>query len=68
MLAVKSQGKIVQKVLRTKAGEHILATFLVAESNGELQVRLLSVKPLRNSKETTNYKLQTPVCACLVIV
>ncbi len=59
MLAVKSQGKIVQKVLRTKTGEQVLAVFFVTEENGELQVRLLSVSPVGNSEKTTNYKLQT---------
>ncbi|MBI2475684.1 MAG: hypothetical protein HYV67_00380 [Candidatus Taylorbacteria bacterium] len=48
MLAVKSQGKIVQKVLRTKAGESVLATFFVIESDGGLNVRLLSVRPVEN--------------------
>ena len=46
MLALKSQGKIVERVVRTKTGEQVLAMFLVVEENGELKVQLLSVKPI----------------------
>ena len=45
MLTVKPQGKIIDRVVRTKTGEFVLATFLVLEQDGELSVRLLSVKP-----------------------
>lgn len=51
MLAIKSQQKIVQKVLKAKNGEFVLATFFVVEQNGELQVRLLSVQPFGSSKK-----------------
>ena len=57
ILAIKSQGKIVQKVIRTKAGEFVLATFFVTEENGELQVRLLSVKSVGKSEKATRYML-----------
>ena len=65
MLAVKSQGKIVLKVLRTKAGGFVLAVFFVIERNGEFDVRLIDVKPVDNSEKSTNYKLQTKNFLCL---
>ena len=46
MLAVKSQGKIVERILKTKVGEQVLATFFVVEENGELQIRLLSIRSI----------------------
>lgn len=46
MLALKSQGKIVERIVRTKAGQLVRAVFLVAEQNGELKVRLISVVPI----------------------
>ncbi len=55
MLAVKSQGKIVQKVLRTKAGQSVLATFFVIEREGEFDVRLLSVSPIQKPDGIRNY-------------
>ena len=46
MLQVKSQGKIVEKIVRTKNGEYVLAVFLVEDFGGEFKVRVLSVKPI----------------------
>jgi len=46
MLEIKPQGKIIERIVRAKTGEFVLATFFVSEMNGELQVRLLSVKPI----------------------
>jgi|SRR3989338_8150331 len=66
MLAVKPQGKIVEKIVRARTGEFAVATFFVSEMNGEFQVRLLSVKPVSAYAQTTNYKLQTTnSCLCL---
>lgn len=50
MLEIKSQGKIVERIVRTKTGEFVLATFFVVEINGELQIRLVSVKPAPKEK------------------
>ena len=55
MLTIKPQGKIIERLVRTKAGEQVLATFYVAETNGELQVRLISVKPISHTK---GFKIQ----------
>ena len=65
MLQVKPQGKIVERIVRTKTGEFVLATFYVVERNGEIiNVRLLSVKPV--SDQAKNYKLETTnSCLCL---
>jgi hypothetical protein len=46
MLQVKSQGKIVEKIVRTKTGEYVLAVFLVEDFGGEFKVRVISVKPI----------------------
>ena len=47
MLALKSQEKIVERVVKTKTGMLVLATFFVQEVNGELVVRLISVRPIK---------------------
>ena len=46
MITLKPQGKIVEKMVRTKTGEYVWAVFLVVENNGEFKVRVLSVKPI----------------------
>ena len=59
MLEIKPQGKIVEKIVRAKTGEFVVATFFVSEINGELQIRLLRVVPLRDSEKTANLQLET---------
>ena len=49
MLTIKPPGQLVHKVVKTRTGEFVLATFLVCESNDELQVQLLGVKPVAHS-------------------
>lgn len=46
MLALKSQEKIIERIVRTKTGQLVRAVFLVSEYQGELKVRLLSVRPV----------------------
>lgn len=55
MLSIRSQEKIIQRVVKTKTGQFVLATFLVIEHNGELHVKLLSVK----SAETKTLSLES---------
>ncbi len=50
MQSLQRQEKIVEKVLKTKAGEYVRAVFLVYEVNGNLEARLLSARPLSRSR------------------
>ncbi len=59
MLTLGSQKKIVQKVVKTKTGQFVLATFLVIEQNGQFSVRLLSVNPVEHSQASNDNKLKT---------
>ena len=63
MLQVKPQGKIIERIVRAKTGEFVLATFLVVERNGEvINVRLLRVSPLSGSEKTRTLKLEAGSC------
>lgn len=54
MLEIKPQGKIVEKIVRAKTGEFVVATFFVVESENGLDVRLISVRPLPKVARITN--------------
>lgn len=54
MLEIKPQGKIIEKIVRTRTGEFVLAVFFVVESDGGLNVRLLFVKPIQKQARITN--------------
>lgn len=57
MIEVRPQGKIVEKIVRTKTGWLVLAVFFVTEREGEISVRLLSVRPV--PERITNCELRT---------
>ncbi|MCR4311247.1 MAG: hypothetical protein NUV54_01625 [Candidatus Taylorbacteria bacterium] len=66
MLEIKPQGNIVERIVRTKTGEFVFAVFYVEESEEGLRVRLLSVRPISDSAQAKNNKLQTAgVCLYL---
>ena len=58
MLTLQQQGKIVEKIVRTKTGELALATFYVSMRDGEFDIQLLSVSPVSNSSSIENCKLK----------
>ena len=58
MLTLKPQGKIVERIVRARTGQFVRAVFLVLESEGGLDVRLLSVCPIKKSGKANSYKLQ----------
>ncbi|MSR78592.1 MAG: hypothetical protein EXS59_00390 [Candidatus Taylorbacteria bacterium] len=67
MLQLKSQGKIVERIVRTKTGEFALAVFYVVERNGEiLNVRLLRVSPISGSENASTLKLESGNCSFLL--
>ncbi|MES2087389.1 MAG: hypothetical protein V4467_00145 [Patescibacteria group bacterium] len=65
MLAIKSQQKIVQRILTTKTGEQVRAMFLVVESDGEFKVHLLSVSPISSQKAISCKLSATSFSHCL---
>lgn len=56
MLAIKSQGKIIERIVRAKTGEFVRAVFYVVEVNGEFQVELISARPVTEAG-IKNYEL-----------
>jgi|GEM_PF-1459281 len=58
MLEIKPQGKIIRRIVKTKTGEFVLATFYVVESESGLDVRLLSVKRVQKQARIENCKLK----------
>ncbi|MSU55567.1 MAG: hypothetical protein EXS46_03475 [Candidatus Taylorbacteria bacterium] len=67
MLAIKPQGRIVERIVRAKTGEFVLATFFVVERNGEiLNVRILRVSPLSGSENASTLKLESGNCSFLL--
>ncbi len=50
MIIKSEKGKVIRKIVRTRSGELVVAVFLVAERDGELQVALLSARPLRRQE------------------
>lgn len=50
MNSLQRQERIVEKVLKTKAGQYVRAVFLVYEVNGNLEARLISACPITNSR------------------
>lgn len=46
MLSLCPQQKIVEKVLKTRAGGFVRAQFLVSEYQGRIHVKLLSTEPI----------------------
>jgi len=52
MLVVQPQNQIVEKVLKTKAGILVRATFLVSTRAGKAHVKLLSAVPVSAGFET----------------
>lgn len=65
MLEIKTQRKIVERIVRTKTGQLVRAVFLVAECDGELRVRLLSAVPVSDSKATSYQLPATSFSLCL---
>ena len=62
MLTVqKPQGKIIERIVRTKAGEFVLAKFLVIEEGGKFQIKLLSVQPIAGHTFRTPEAVLLPV-------
>ena len=57
MLTLKPQGKIVERIVRARTGQFVRAVFLVLESEGGLDVRLLSVCPIKKSGKANSFSL-----------
>jgi|SRR3989344_2592840 len=55
MLTLKPQGKIVERTVKTKTGQLVCAVFLVVLRDGELDVRLISVRPI---PKTERFRIQ----------
>jgi hypothetical protein len=47
MLSIRQpKSQIIERILRTKTGEYVRATFLVVEYQGQVKAKLLSAEPV----------------------
>lgn len=53
----QTKNQVFERVLRTKTGDFVLATFLVYEYQGRVKARLISAVPIENA-DTESYAIK----------
>ncbi|MEY2664259.1 MAG: hypothetical protein RIT04_67 [Candidatus Parcubacteria bacterium] len=66
MNLLNSRSKIITKVMTSQTGERALVHFLIVESETGIQVRVLKVEAINDSKQSTSATASTRTTAPLL--